>query len=87
MKATITSKGQITIPARIRERLKLKTGQVLEFDMDAPYLKAHRIEEDEASARRLLGSMKERLKGRSTGEWMEWLRGPVELPPHATKRR
>ncbi len=86
MKATITSKGQITIPAKVRERLQLKTGQVLEFDMEAPYLKAYRIEKDAAAARKVLGSMKDRLKGRSTGEWMEWLRGPVELPAHATKR-
>jgi AbrB family looped-hinge helix DNA binding protein len=42
MKATITSKGQITIPARLRPRLNLKAGQVLEFDESAPYLKATR---------------------------------------------
>ncbi|RLE25189.1 MAG: hypothetical protein DRJ61_19400, partial [Acidobacteria bacterium] len=29
MKATLTSKGQITIPASIRHRLGLKSGQVL----------------------------------------------------------
>ena len=40
MKATLTSKGQITIPAAIRERLGLKPGQVLDFDENAPFLKA-----------------------------------------------
>lgn len=40
MKAVLTSKGQITIPATIRKRLGLKVGQVLEFDEEAPYLKA-----------------------------------------------
>jgi AbrB family looped-hinge helix DNA binding protein len=40
MKATLTSKGQITIPAQIRKRLRLQPGQVLDFDEEAPYLKA-----------------------------------------------
>ena len=42
MKATLTSKGQITIPLVIRERLGLRPGHVLEFDEKAPYLKAAR---------------------------------------------
>lgn len=40
MKSTITSKGQITIPAAIRARLHLEPGDVLEFDGEAPFLKA-----------------------------------------------
>ncbi|MEP6823167.1 MAG: AbrB/MazE/SpoVT family DNA-binding domain-containing protein [Chthoniobacterales bacterium] len=88
--ATITSKGQITIPSQIRARLGLKTGQVLEFDEEAPFLKAHRVV-DREKAYAVLGSMKEELKAKSVDEWIEWLRGPVELPPQkksrAAKRR
>lgn len=40
MKATITSKGQVTIPVAIREKLGLKVGQILDFDETAPLIKA-----------------------------------------------
>ncbi|MEY2881155.1 MAG: prlF antitoxin for toxin YhaV toxin [Verrucomicrobiota bacterium] len=40
MKATLTEKGQITIPARLRKRWGLKPGQVIEFDENAPFLQA-----------------------------------------------
>ncbi len=43
MNATLTSKGQITIPLKVRERLNLKPGDVLDFDENAPYLKAVRV--------------------------------------------
>lgn len=42
MTATITSKGQITIPLGIRKHLGLKPGDKLEFDEAAPILTARR---------------------------------------------
>lgn len=41
--ATITSKGQITIPQLLRQRLNLKVGDQLEFDETAPVLTARRV--------------------------------------------
>jgi AbrB family looped-hinge helix DNA binding protein len=43
MVATITSKGQITIPVRLRKKLQLKVGDQIEFDENAPVLTARRV--------------------------------------------
>jgi len=47
MTATITSKGQITIPLRIRQHLGLKAGDKLEFDETASILVARRAVDHE----------------------------------------
>ena len=79
MKATLTSKGQITIPAAIRRRLGLEPGQVLDFDEDAPFLKAVPVF-DEDEMRSVLGCA-DGAPRRHSREWLEDTRGAVELPP------
>lgn len=79
MKATVTSKGQITIPLGIRRKLKLHTGTVLEFDEHADYLKASKSI-DLKRMRSVIGIAKSELGSKSTLQWLEDLRGPVELP-------
>jgi AbrB family looped-hinge helix DNA binding protein len=81
VKATVTSKGQITIPRLIRRKLKLHRGTVLEFDEGADYLKATKAVDPERM-RAVIGIAKEELARRTTLQWLEDLRGPVELPPH-----
>ena len=80
MKATITSKGQITIPAKVRRRLNLKAGQVLEFDEEAAYLKATRaFDPDEMYA--VIGCSKDADTPAGTAkEWLNETRGKVRLP-------
>jgi len=79
MKATVTSKGQITIPLPIRRKLRLHKGTILEFDETADHLKAiKRV--DVERMRAVIGIAKEELAGRSVAEWLDELRGPVELP-------
>ena len=85
MKATVTSKGQVTIPQAIRDRLGIKPGQVLEFDETAPILKATKVVNDRAK-RRVLGCARARLAGKTTLEWIEELRGPVASPATKAKR-
>lgn len=78
MRATLTSKGQITIPLAIREKLGLRPGQILDFDPDSPFLKAV-VVFDEAEMRSVVGCAKGRL-GRRAARWIEETRGAVRLP-------
>ena len=85
MKATVTSKGQITIPLPIRRRLKLHKGAVLEFDASADHLKATKCADVERM-RGVIGIAKRELAGKSVAEWMDTLRGSVELPRRKRRR-
>jgi AbrB family looped-hinge helix DNA binding protein len=79
MKATITSKGQITIPAKVRRRLNLRPGQVLEFDEAAPFLKATRTF-DPGEMYAGIGCCKNKpAPGRSARDWLNKTRGRVKL--------
>jgi len=79
MKATVTSKGQITIPSAIRRKLKLVKGSVLEFDLDADHLKAVKAG-DLTSMRRVIGIARDRLHDKSVEQLLDEVRGRVELP-------
>ena len=76
MKATLTSKGQITIPTVIRRRLGLHAGQVLEFDEEAPYVLAVPVFDEEAM-RAVIGCTRGRLR-KTSDEWLDETRGRVD---------
>lgn len=80
MKATLTSKGQITIPIEIRTKFHLKPGDVLDFDDSAPFLKATKT--ISSGAWDSFGShWKDPWPGKGVPEILEELRGSVELLP------
>ncbi|CAN5540781.1 hypothetical protein BH20VER3_BH20VER3_05190 [soil metagenome] len=74
MTTTLTSKGQITIPARIRRKLKLEPGAVLRFEEDAPFLKLRRVF-DEKKARAVLGCARGVLPAHTAESWLSATRG------------
>jgi AbrB family looped-hinge helix DNA binding protein len=86
MKDAVTSKGQITIPQAIRKKLDLQPGTVLDFDDRADHLKATK-RVDPARMRSVVGIGRSELAGKSVGEWLDELRGAVELPPGRRRRR
>lgn len=82
MQATMTSKGQITIPIDVRNRLHLKPGDVLEFDETAPFLKATKTIPPKAWEEFGQGWKDPWPATMNMDEVMDDLRGPVELPPN-----
>jgi AbrB family looped-hinge helix DNA binding protein len=85
MKATVTSKGQITIPLAIRRKLRLHQGTVLEFDEAADHLKATKSV-DVDRMRAVIGIARRKLAGKTVERWIEELRGPVRLPRKKGRR-
>ena len=56
--STLTSKGQITIPRDVRERLRLKTGDRVDFEVSSDG--SVRMKAVEADIRQLKGCLKKR---------------------------
>ena len=84
MKAKLTSKGQITIPLKVRRRLGLKPGSILEFDENAPFLQARKVVDERAWAD-FGKNAANPWPGASSMEIVDQIRGPVDLPPGSGK--
>jgi antitoxin PrlF len=79
MRATVSERGQVTIPKRLRTRLGIRAGQLLEFqeDKESGRLIATKVFDVDPLAG-LYGILKN--DGRGTDEVIEELRGPADLP-------
>ena len=79
MQATLTSKGQITVPVKIRRMLKLKVGDRLDFDETAPFLKATKAIAP-GGWDNFRAIWKNPYAGMPAVRALEEMRGPVDLP-------
>lgn len=69
--ATVSEKGQVTIPKALRERLGIRPGQVIRFEANEGALVGRKVPGDRLDE--VYGTLD---LGMSTDEFMEWLRGP-----------
>ena len=72
MKAILSEKGQVTIPKRLRDRLGLRPGQVLDFTEERGKLVARKVVERDR-IEELAGILD--LEGKTTDAIMIELRG------------
>jgi antitoxin PrlF len=76
MKSRVTERGQVTIPKRIRDRLGIRAGQVIEFEEDRG-----RVVLTKLAARDVTDALFGILSaGQSTDELVDQLRGRADLP-------
>jgi AbrB family looped-hinge helix DNA binding protein len=75
----ITSKGQVTIPQHIRERLGLLPDTEVEFEIDGDSVRLRKAKRGKSRGQRLVEHMRGRLRGgMSTDELMALTRGPFD---------
>ncbi len=74
MRATLSEKGQVTIPKAVRDRLGLRPGQVLEFRAEKGRLVATKAKTD-APVDEVYGMLE---LDAATDELLDGLRGPAD---------
>lgn len=76
MKTKVSERGQVTIPKKLRKRLGIRPGQVLEVDEERGRVVMSKVVQEDVFER-LTGILK---LDKTTDELIEEMRGPAELP-------
>lgn len=74
-KAKVTSKGQLTLPRHVRERLGVEPGDVLQFEEDKQGRFVLRKSLEDSPFKKWRGFLKD-LEGRDPDEVVAEMRGP-----------
>jgi antitoxin PrlF len=77
MKAVVGERGQITIPKRLRDRLGIRPGQRLDLEEQHGRLIVTKDLDTDDPIAAVYGTLD---LGMSTDEYMDIVRGPVDLP-------
>ncbi|MBA2564840.1 MAG: AbrB/MazE/SpoVT family DNA-binding domain-containing protein [Gemmatimonadetes bacterium] len=73
MKSTLSSKGQITVPAEVREKLGLSTGTVVVFELRSNGVLLRKGNKGEHPVDRVFGTLQ---LGRPVDAVLDEMRGP-----------
>lgn len=85
MKSVVGERGQITIPKRLRDRLGIEQGQVLEFEERRGAILLRKTRAPESPFQKLVGVIKEKT---DVDRYLEETRGPAwnkKLDPEKLK--
>jgi len=86
MKSTISSKGQLTVPIELREKLGLSAGTVVQFELRDGAVLLRKGPPNDHPVDRLFGHLK---LGKPVDEILDQMRGPrpVQRRKRAARRR
>ena len=86
MKSTISSKGQLTVPIELREKLGLSAGTVVQFELRDGAVLLRKGTPNDHPVDRLFGRLK---LGKPVDEILDQMRGPRPIPSkkRAARRR
>lgn len=74
--AKVTSKGQITLPSRLRSALKVQSGDKVVFERDDKgTIKVHALSESLEDLRGIVRSGSSRIDGEMVSRWIDESRG------------
>lgn len=78
MKSTMSSKGQLTVPMELREKLGLTEGTVVQFELRDGSLVLRKGSREDHPVDRLFGRLD---LGKPVDEILDQMRGPRPTPP------
>jgi len=86
MKAAVTSKGQVTIPKKLRDQFGIVSGSKVIFVATEDGIRLRKAVNLKRQAS-TFGCLKAELEGKSVPALLDELRGPVELPKSASRKK
>lgn len=78
MATLVTTKGQVTIPKKLRDRYGIKPGARIDFVASPDGIQLRKVVKKEAGA--VLGCLRRELAGKIVPDLLDDLRGEVDLP-------